>query len=87
MPKYILIPKQVMNLGGYIVENQADLGYRDVLVGNPFSEAVKIYVPIYGEDDVVAIERLGILVHRLQEYESLVEELKCLEEQVNERRI
>jgi hypothetical protein len=56
-------------------------------VGNPFPEAVKIYVPIYGEDDVLAIERLGILVHRLQEYESLVEELKCLEEQVNERRI
>lgn len=87
MPKYILFPKHVMNLGGYIIENQANLGYRDVIVGNPTKESIKLYVPIYGEDDVVAIEKLGVLIHRFYEDENLVEEIQEMKRRVEEKPI
>ncbi|HPR41993.1 MAG TPA: energy-converting hydrogenase B subunit EhbP [Candidatus Methanofastidiosa archaeon] len=85
MPKFIMLPKMVINLGGYIIENRADLGYRDVLVGNPKDECVKIYVPIYSEQNVIDIEKLGLIVHRLSEEEDLVEELEIVKKKVEER--
>ncbi|MBN1785566.1 MAG: energy-converting hydrogenase B subunit EhbP [Candidatus Methanofastidiosa archaeon] len=87
MPKFIMLPKMVINLGGYIVENKAQLEYRDVIVGNPKNESVKIYVPIYSEQNVVDIEKLGLLVHRFTEDESLVEELAIMKKKVEERPI
>lgn len=87
MPKFIVPEKEVINLGGYILENVAKLGYRDVIVGNPLKEPVKIYVPIYSENDVVAIEDLGLYVHRFQKDESLVEEILAMRQRVRNKRI
>ena len=87
MPNYVLMPKQVMNLGGYIQENKANLGYRDVIVGNPSKECIKIYVPIYSEQCVVDVENLGVLVHRFQEDEDLTEEIEKMREKVEQKPI
>jgi len=87
MPKFIMLPKMVINLGGYIVENRANLGYRDVIVGNPTDESIKIYVPIYSEENVEDIEKLGLLVHRLTEDENFVEEIEIIKRKVEERKI
>lgn len=87
MPKFIMLPKMVINLGGYIIENKADLNYRDVIVGNPKEESVKIFVPIYSEKNVEDIEKLGLLVHRFTEDESFVEEIEIMKKKVEERPI
>ncbi|MCC7569475.1 MAG: energy-converting hydrogenase B subunit EhbP [Candidatus Methanofastidiosa archaeon] len=87
MPKFIVQPKEALNLGGYILENKAKLGYRDVIVGNPFKEPVKIYVPIYSEKEVEGIEALGLYVHRFCIGESLVEEIEAMRARLREKGI
>jgi energy-converting hydrogenase B subunit P len=76
MAKFILFPKDVQNMGGYIVENVAKLGYRDIIVGNPTDESIKIDIPVYNEDIVKSYEQLGIIVYRLKIDESLTSGLE-----------
>ncbi|MCQ5337229.1 MAG: energy-converting hydrogenase B subunit EhbP [Candidatus Methanomethylicia archaeon] len=76
MPKIVLRGKHVINLGGWIVENVANLPYRDYIVGNPFDEPVKIEAPIYSIDGIKALEKLGLIVEPLLPYENLVEKIK-----------
>jgi len=76
MAKFILFPKDVQNMGGYIVENVAKLGYRDIIVGNPTDEPIKIDIPVYNEDIVKSYEQLGIIVYRLKIDESLISALE-----------
>ncbi|MCC7572953.1 MAG: energy-converting hydrogenase B subunit EhbP [Candidatus Methanofastidiosum sp.] len=75
MAKFILFPKDVQNMGGYIVENVAKLGYRDIIVGNPTDEPIKIEIPVYNEDIVKSYEQLGIIVYRMKTDESLISAL------------
>jgi len=72
MAKFILFPKDVQNMGGYIVENVAKLGYRDIIVGNPTEEPIKIEIPVYNEDVVKSYEELGVIVYRMKPEESLI---------------
>lgn len=76
MAKFILFPKDVQNMGGYIVENVAKLGYRDIIVGNPTDEPIKIDIPVYNEDIVKNYEQLGVVVYRMKTDESLTSALE-----------
>ncbi len=76
MAKIILFPKDVQNMGGFIVENVANLGYRDIIVGNPTDEPIKIEIPVYNEDVVKSYEELGVVVHRMGYDESLASALE-----------
>ncbi len=71
--KFFLEPGKVINLGGYICEVLAKLPYRDVVVGNPLDEVVKIDIPIYSEQMVEAMRELGIIVRPVKDGESLVD--------------
>jgi energy-converting hydrogenase B subunit P len=75
MAKFILFPKDVQNMGGFIVENVAKLGYRDIIVGNPTDEPIKVDIPVYNEDIVKSYEALGIIVYRMKPEESLISAL------------
>jgi energy-converting hydrogenase B subunit P len=84
MCKFVLVSKKVQNMGGYIVENHFDFPFRDLVVGNPFDENIKLPVPIYSMEEVKAIKELGIITHEMQEGESLVDAIKKVRDQVGE---
>ncbi len=98
MCKFVLPSKKVQNLGGYIVENhdwhvenqtgtaveKAKFPFRDLVVGNPFDENVKIPVPVYTMDEVETIKELGIITYEMQEGDSLAEALQKVRDQVGE---
>lgn len=71
MPKMVLLPKLTMALGGYIREtitpynkedNVKPFPYRNVIVGNPTDEPIKIDVPAYDEEWVERHRKLGLIV-------------------------
>lgn len=76
--KYYFEPGKVINLGGYICEPVADLPYRDVVVGNPLDEPVKIDIPIYSEGMVEAIRELDLVVRPVKEGENLVQAIEVV---------
>ncbi|MCS7097855.1 MAG: energy-converting hydrogenase B subunit EhbP [Candidatus Methanomethyliaceae archaeon] len=75
MPKIVIREKHVINLGGWVVENRANLPYKDYVIGNPFNEPVKIEAPIYSMEDIEAIKKLGLIVEPVLPYENLVEKI------------
>ena len=79
MTKLLLEPGRVMNLGGYIVESRAQLPYRDVVIGNPQKEPVKITAPVIYAETLEEYKMLGIIVEPVAEGESLVKALKKVE--------
>jgi hypothetical protein len=76
MPKIAIRGKDVVNLGGWVLEHRANLPCRDYVVGNPYNEPVKIEAPIYSMDGVKAIEELGLIVEPVASHDRLVEKLK-----------
>ncbi|HIQ32201.1 MAG TPA: hypothetical protein EYH55_01805 [Methanothermococcus okinawensis] len=70
MPKMILPPRLTMALGGYIRETIIPYGegegeafpYRNVIVGNPSDEPVKIEVPVYDRGWIERHRKLGLIV-------------------------
>jgi energy-converting hydrogenase B subunit P len=84
MCKFILASKKVQNLGGYIVENNYDFPFRDLVVGNPTDENIKIPSPVYTMEDVETIKELGVIVHEMQDGDSLVEAIQKVRDQVGE---
>jgi len=68
-----LEPCEVRNFGVYIGVVLGKLPYRDVVVGNPLDEVVKIDIPIYSEQMVDAMRELGIIVRPVKDGESLVD--------------
>lgn len=82
--KYLFEPGKVINLGGYICEIVAKLPYRDVVVGNPLKEAVKIDVPIYSEQMIDAIREKGLIVRTIEDEEDLVEAIARVKKAVEE---
>lgn len=84
MCKFILPSKKVQNMGGYIVENNFEFPFRDLIVGNPTDENIKLPVPIYTMEEVNKIKELGVITYEMQEGESLVEALKKVKDQVGE---
>ncbi len=84
--KYLFEPGKVINLGGYICELMAKLPYRDVVVGNPLDEPVKIDVPVYSEAMVEAIGEKGLIVRTVEDGEDLVDAINRVKKAVNEIR-
>ena len=82
MCKFIVPAKKVQNLGGYVVENHTKFPFRDLIVGNPFDENVKIPVPVYTMEEVKKIKELGLITYEMQEGESLAEVLQKVKDQV-----
>jgi energy-converting hydrogenase B subunit P len=82
MCKFILPSKKVQNLGGYLVENNFEFPFRDLIVGNPTNENIKIPVPVYTMDEVEQIKQLGIITYEMQAGESLVEALQKVKDKV-----
>ncbi len=80
--KFIFEPGKVINLGGYICEIVAKLPYRDIVVGNPSKEIVKIDVPIYSEEMVGSIRELGLIVRTVKEGEDLVDAIEKVKKAV-----
>ena len=70
MPKMILPPRLTMALGGYIRETVVPYSeeeaeafpYRNVIVGNPRDEPVKIEVPAYDRGWIDRHRELGLIV-------------------------
>jgi energy-converting hydrogenase B subunit P len=85
MPKFILRPLHVQNLGGYIVETYAKLPYRDVVIGNPTNEHLKIEVPVYSEETLKGYEKQGIIVLPVYAGDSLGEAISSVRAQVQAR--
>lgn len=95
MCKFILPAKKVQNMGGYVVENHpwfldkyagpethSEFPFRDIVVGNPTDENIKLPVPIYTMEEVKKIKELGIIVYEMKEGESLAEALQKVKDQV-----
>lgn len=76
MPKIAIRAKDVINLGGWVLEHRAKLPYRDYVIGNPFDEPVKIDAPIYSVEGIRAIEELGLIVEPVSSLDLLTEKLK-----------
>ncbi|MFH1721905.1 MAG: energy-converting hydrogenase B subunit EhbP [Candidatus Altiarchaeota archaeon] len=84
MTKISIEPKIVFNLGGYIVESVANLPYRDVVVGNPKDETIKINAPIYNEQMIDDLEKQGLIIEKINAGESLGEALRKVKEKIGE---
>ena len=82
--KYLFEPGKVINLGGYICELIAKLPYRDVVIGNPLKEPIKIDVPIYSEQMIEAIREKGLIVRTVEEGEDLVVAIMRVKRAVDE---
>jgi energy-converting hydrogenase B subunit P len=80
MPKMVLLPRMTMALGGYIREttfpyDDKDIKpfpYRNVIVGNPTDEPIKIEVPVYDEGWIERHKKLGLVVVPVNEDDDFV---------------
>ncbi|NPA62735.1 MAG: hypothetical protein GXN95_04180 [Methanococci archaeon] len=80
MPKMVLLPKMTMALGGYIRETlfpyEGDdikpFPFRNVIVGNPTNEPIKMDVPVYSEDWIEKHRKLGLIVVPVKEDDDFV---------------
>ena len=87
MPKIAIRGKDVINLGGWVLEHRAKLPHRDYVIGNPFDEPVKIEAPIYSIDGIKAIEDLGLVVEPVSSYDILTEKLKKVKALIEDSRL
>ncbi|MDK2790568.1 MAG: energy-converting hydrogenase subunit [Methanothermococcus sp.] len=86
----ILLPKLTMSLGGYIRETiepynddeAKPFPYRNVVVGNPTDEPIKIDVPAYDENWVERHRELGLIVVPVGIDDDFVGIFKMVEEKV-----
>ena len=87
MPKMVLLPRHVMALGGYIRERSLPYGnyefpYRNIIVGNPKDEPVKIEVPVYDIDWIKRHKELGLIVVPVKEDDDFVGLFNMVREKV-----
>ncbi|ADC69305.1 Energy-converting hydrogenase B, subunit P [Methanocaldococcus sp. FS406-22] len=90
MPKMVLLPRMTMALGGYIRETifpyEGDdvkpFPYRNVIVGNPTDEPIKIEVPVYDEDWIERHRKLGLIVVPVNEDDDFVGLFQMVKEKV-----
>jgi len=82
MSKIIIEPGRVFNMGGYIVEIEAKLPCRDLVLGNPTAEPVKINAPLYSAKYIKEYEKQGLIVHPVKGGESLRDALEKVRKQL-----
>ena len=90
MPKMVLLPRMTMALGGYIRETifpyEGDdvkpFPYRNVIVGNPTDEPIKIEVPVYDEGWIERHKKLGLIVVPVNEDDDFVGLFQMVREKV-----
>jgi hypothetical protein len=85
MPKIVVESGMVLNMGGYIVENMADLPYIDVVIGNPLREDVKISAPLYSAHQLKEYERQGLIIDYINRGDKLKDKLDAVKAKVAER--
>ncbi len=85
MCRFILRGKHAQNLGGFIVERVANFPFRDIVVGNPYDEPVLIKVPIYNEEDVEFLKKLGLIVRFVYETDSLLDVINEVKREIEKR--
>ncbi|MBW9222518.1 energy-converting hydrogenase B subunit EhbP [Methanothermococcus sp. SCGC AD-155-C09] len=91
MPKMVLLPKLTMALGGYIRETVVPYSndeveafpYRNVIVGNPTDEPIKIDVPAYDKEWVERHRELGLIVVPVSVEDDFVGLFNMVREKVN----
>ncbi len=83
MPKIIVEPGMVLNLGGYIIERKAKLDCIDVVIGNPLDHDVKLKAPAYSKEDIEDYIKAGMIIEYLMEGDSLKDMLDKIKAQVN----
>jgi len=85
MCKFILRAFHAQSMGGYIVETYANFPYRDVVIGNPTGEPIKIEVPVYKEETIKEYEKQGVIVLPVYPGDSLVDAINSVKLQIRER--
>ena len=91
MPKMVLLPKLTMALGGYIRENVIPYDnddieafpYRNVIVGNPTEDPIKIDVPAYDREWIERHRELGLIVIPVSIEDDFVGLFNMIKEKVN----
>ena len=90
MPKMVLLPKLTMALGGYIRETTMPYNedeaepfpHRNVIVGNPTNEPIKIDVPAYNDGWIERHKDLGLIIVPVSENDDFVGLYKMVLEKV-----
>jgi len=85
MPKIVIEPGMVLNMGGYIIERKAKLPSVDIIVGNPLKESIKASAPVYSQEQLEEYKKMGLLVEPILENESLSEALERMKAKVKEQ--
>ena len=85
MCRFILRGKHAQNLGGFIVERVANFPFRDIVVGNPYNEPVLIKVPVYNEEDIEFLKKLGLIVRFVYETDSLLDVINEVRREIEKR--
>ncbi|MDD1776300.1 MAG: energy-converting hydrogenase B subunit EhbP [Candidatus Methanomethylicus sp.] len=75
MPKIAIREKHVINMGGWLCERKVNLPYRDIVIGNPFNEPVKIESPIYSLEAIEEMKKMGLIIEPVYTYDRLVDKL------------
>ncbi len=85
MPKIVIESGMVINMGGYIVENMANIPHIDVVIGNPLRQDVKIDAPMYRAEQLEDYKRQGLIVEPIDRGEMLKDKLDRVKSIVKER--
>ena len=88
----VLLPKLTMALGGYIRETvmpyrddeATPFPYRNVIVGNPTNEPIKIDVPAYNDGWIERHKKLGLIIVPITENDDFVGLYKMVLEKVKQ---
>lgn len=56
--KFVVRPKHIISIGGYIVE--VDFPYRNIIVVNPTEEPIKIDLPVFSTEWIDQHRKLGL---------------------------
>ena len=85
MPKIVIESGLVINMGGYIIENMANLDCVDVVVGNPTEQDLKVIAPVYDKKTLEEYEKMGLIVEYIYVGDNLREKLEQVKTTVTER--
>ena len=68
--KFIVRPKHIISVGGYIVE--VDFPYRNIIVVNPTDEPIKIDIPVFNTEWIDHHRKLGLEITPTKDEDSFL---------------
>ncbi|MBU0762679.1 MAG: energy-converting hydrogenase B subunit EhbP [Candidatus Altiarchaeota archaeon] len=87
MPKIVIEAGTVINMGGYVIENMANLPYIDVIIGNPLKEDIKISAPMYRAKQLEDYQKQGLIVEPVNKGEMLKDKLEKVKSMIVSERL